>query len=101
VDAHCRVGAYYALLAAREQCGAPVPDEVIATLRPSAWRRKWIAATLDPKRFPLSRIPEAQVGRIRARLTVPLLDRPSDWGGVLARYLFVRFLDLVERPRER
>ena len=96
--ARCRIGAYYALLSAREQCAAPVPQEVLDDLRPAAWRRGWIERTLAPGKFPLCVIPYTRMGRIQARLALPLLDRPSDWIPVLARFLNVRIEDwLVAR----
>jgi hypothetical protein len=91
--ARCRCGSYYALCAAAEQCQAGVPREVMDALRPGAWRRWWIERTLDPRRFPLCAIPNSQMWRIQTRLALPLLDRPSDWVRVLARYLRIRVED--------
>ena len=97
--ARCRVGAYYALLTARETCGARVPSEVIESLRPAAWRRWLIGGRLDPRQFPPCRIPLDRVGRIQAFLALPLLDRPRDWPAVLQQFLRVRTRDAFAAGR--
>jgi hypothetical protein len=72
-----------------------VPDDVLAELRPSAWRRWLIGRALNPGVFPICRIPVDQMACIQARLFWPRLDRPADWVWVLLRFLRVRIEDAV------
>lgn len=78
-NAGARAIAYYALQAAQLQENAPVPAEVMRTLRPGKMRRMWLEMSIDPGRFPIYRFPEHPLKKIKRRLLLPLLDNPGQW----------------------
>jgi len=76
---------YYALLAAKEQHHAEIPETVFARLRPGWLRRLWLNRYLRPGNFPLYRFPKQRLTQIKIRLLLPLIDRCSDWPRYLMR----------------
>jgi len=77
--------AYYALLAAKEQQHAEIPEMVFARLRQGWLRRRWLNRYLRPGTFPIYRFPEQRLTQIKIRLLLPLIDRFSDWPRYLLR----------------
>jgi hypothetical protein len=77
--------AYYALLAAKEQQHAEIPDMVFARLRPGWLRRRWLNRYLRTEVFPIYRFPKQRLTQIKIRLLLPLIDRFSDWPRYLIR----------------
>jgi hypothetical protein len=70
---------YYALLAARQQEKSNIPAAILRKLRPGKLRRLWLEKNIDPAAFPIYRFPEHSLKRIKRRLLLPLMDRPSQW----------------------
>jgi hypothetical protein len=77
--------AYYALLAAKKQQHAEIPEMVFARLCPSWLRRRWLDRYLRPETFPIYRFPEQRLTQIKIRLLLPLIDHFSDWPRYLLR----------------
>jgi hypothetical protein len=77
--------AYYALLAAKDQQHAEIPEMVFTRLRPGWLRRRWLDRYLRPETFPIYRFPEQRLTQIKIRLFLPLIDRFSDWPRFLLR----------------
>lgn len=76
---------YYALLAAKKQQLAEIPEMVFAKLRPGCLRRRWLDRYLRPETFPIYRFPEQRLTQIKIRLLLPLIDRFYDWPRYLLR----------------
>jgi hypothetical protein len=76
---------YYALLAAKEQQHAEIPEMVLTRLRPHWLRRRWLDRYLRPGTFPIYRFPEQRLTQIKIRLLLPLIDRFSDWPRYMLR----------------
>jgi hypothetical protein len=94
--AGARAIAYYALIAAQQQEGALIPDSVMRKLRPGKLRRLWLEKYIDPSRFPIYRFPEHSIKKIKRRLLLPLLDKPSQWLGFFLRIVVTK-LRMVHR----
>jgi hypothetical protein len=94
--AGARAIAYYALMTARLQEGALIPDSVMRKLRPGKLRRLWLEKSIDPSRFPIYRFPEHSIKKIKRRLLLPLLDKPSQWLGFFLRIVVTK-LRMVHR----
>jgi hypothetical protein len=74
-----RHASYYALLAAKSQFAAQVPEIVLNRLRPGYFRRCWLEHRLDPGRFPITKYPDLPLRRSQLRLVLALIDRKKDW----------------------
>lgn len=79
------VVSYFSLAAAARQQDAVIPDAVMKRLRPGLLRRMWIGRYIDPGSFPICRLPDHSLKRIKRNLLLPLLDKPSQWWKFLWR----------------
>ncbi|MFH2108804.1 MAG: nucleotidyltransferase family protein [Chrysiogenia bacterium] len=73
----CRTVAYYCLNAAAQQHGSELPAQVLASLRPMSWRKRFLDTFLDPASFPLYRLQDARPGWRERTVNLLLLDRLS------------------------
>ncbi len=96
IQAGAKSIAYYALLAAQRQDNAAVPVDVLRMLRPGNFHRLWLEKSLDPGGFPIYRFPEHSIRKIKRRLLLPLMDKPSQWLGFFRR-LAVTKLRMISR----
>jgi hypothetical protein len=93
----CSCGVYYALLAARYQFHAEIPDDVLQVLSSRGARKRWLDSHLNPSVFPIYRFPNLGIGGVRARLGLMLMDRFRDWPPLLWRYSKLRLQDALLR----
>lgn len=96
-DAKCCYGVYYALLAARDQLNAEIPDSVLRVLSPPRLRKRWLDLYLNPSAFPIYKYPGHEIGKVQMRLGLALMDRVSDWVPFLWKYLGIRVHDVLIR----
>jgi hypothetical protein len=96
-DARCSHGVHYALLAARNQQHADIPDEVLQVLSPRGIRKRWLDTHLNPSAFPIYRYSNHKVCEVQIRLGLMLMDRFSDWIPFLWKYSGLRLRDTLMR----
>jgi hypothetical protein len=92
---------YYALLSAKVQEKASVPDDALKMLCPWRLRRLWLEKYLDPTKYPIYRFPDHSRKMIKKKLLVPLLDRPDQWVGFLLRTIATNIRMFVRVVRSK
>ena len=97
----CAGAAYYALLAARHQEGARVPDDVLDTLRPGRLRRRWLGQFLDPAAYPIFTAGNVEAWWWYPFVGLPLIDRKRDWVRLAGAFTLLRLRDLPRRLKGR
>ncbi len=83
--AGARAIAFYCLKAAQLQHGASIPAGVLSRLRPGKVRRLYLEKHIDPGRYPIYRMDGDSIAKVKKRLLLPLMDKPSQWLRFLAR----------------
>ncbi len=96
-EARCVTASWVMFQAAKQIHAAAIPDQVLAELRPSLFRRAWLASWLTTREFPLFRWERWPVWLGRVLMMPALIDRFRDAMACVIRYAKLRFMDLVGR----
>lgn len=91
--AGCTIGAYYALMAARIQKGASVPETLLAAFKPGFPRATWLNLFLDPRHNPIYKRKHHTYAKAMLFIGLPMMDRLVDGMASGFRYLHLRVLD--------